>query len=163
MARFARIDSRIRANRLILANRSRVPELNPFFANRASGGLKRANRRFEAIRANRSHTVKNRVSSANRFARITRFARIESPCHLRIGELKLWRPTLSGPKCQLRPEGRNRRGETQLRGPERFWGSRKGPRNSTPRFSNSGSRKPERAQRSTKFNLDRNFQSRSKF
>ena len=32
MARFARIDSQIRANRLILANRFRVPELNPFFA-----------------------------------------------------------------------------------------------------------------------------------
>ena len=27
----------IRANRLVLANRFRVPELNPFFANRASG------------------------------------------------------------------------------------------------------------------------------
>ena len=38
MTRFARIDSQIRANRLILANRFRVPELNPFFANRASGG-----------------------------------------------------------------------------------------------------------------------------
>ena len=32
MARFARIDSQIRANHLILANRFRVPELNPFFA-----------------------------------------------------------------------------------------------------------------------------------
>ena len=58
MARFARIDSQIRANRLILANRFRVPELSPFFANRASGGLKIANRRFEAIRANRSHVMK---------------------------------------------------------------------------------------------------------
>ena len=58
MARFARIDSQIRANRLILANRFRVPELNPFFANRASGGLKIANRRFEAIRSNRSHVMK---------------------------------------------------------------------------------------------------------
>ena len=38
MTRFARIDSKIRAGRLILANRFRVPELNPFFANRASGG-----------------------------------------------------------------------------------------------------------------------------
>ena len=31
MARFTQIDSQIRANRLILANRFRVPELNPFF------------------------------------------------------------------------------------------------------------------------------------
>ena len=38
MARLARIDLQIRANRLILANRFRVPELNPFFANRAAGG-----------------------------------------------------------------------------------------------------------------------------
>ena len=49
MARFARIDLQIRANRF------RVSELDPFFANRASGGLKIANRRFEAIRANHSH------------------------------------------------------------------------------------------------------------
>ena len=53
MARFARIDWQIRANCLILANRFRVPELNPIFANRASGGLNIANRRFEAIRVNR--------------------------------------------------------------------------------------------------------------
>ena len=53
MDRFARIDSQIRANRLILANRFRVPELNPFYANCESEGLKFANRRFEAIRANR--------------------------------------------------------------------------------------------------------------
>ena len=58
MALFARIDSQIRANRPILANRFRVPKLNPFFANRASGGLKIANRRFEAIRANRSRIMK---------------------------------------------------------------------------------------------------------
>ena len=52
MARFSRIDSQIRANRMILANRLRVPELNPFFANRASGGRKlriAALRRFERI------------------------------------------------------------------------------------------------------------------
>ena len=36
---------------------SLVPELNPLFANRASG-LTIANRRFEAIRANRSHVMK---------------------------------------------------------------------------------------------------------
>ena len=46
MVRFAQIDSQIRANGLILAHRFRVPELNPFFVNRASGGLKIANRRF---------------------------------------------------------------------------------------------------------------------
>ena len=40
---------------------------------------------------------------------------------------------------QLQPEGRNARGGTRLRGPEVL-----GPRNSTPRFSNSGSRKPPR-------------------
>ena len=40
MARFARIDSQIRANRLILAIRFRVPELSPFFANRFSWGKK---------------------------------------------------------------------------------------------------------------------------
>ena len=56
MARFAQIDSQIRTSRLILASRFKVPELNPFFfANRASKGLKIVNRRFEAIRANRSH------------------------------------------------------------------------------------------------------------
>ena len=50
MARFARINSQIRANRLILTNRFRVPpRLNTFLrANRASG----------AIRANRSHVMK---------------------------------------------------------------------------------------------------------
>ena len=37
MARFARIDSQIRANRLILANRLGVPELKPFFANAERG------------------------------------------------------------------------------------------------------------------------------
>ena len=67
MARFARIDSQIRANRF------RVPELNPFLANRAS------NHRFEAICANRSHVAKIvfflRIDSresihANRFMRI---------------------------------------------------------------------------------------------
>ena len=51
-----RVDSR---ESMILANRFRVPELNPFFANRASGGGGgNANRRFEAIRANRSNIIK---------------------------------------------------------------------------------------------------------
>ena len=61
MARFARIDSQIRANRLILANRFGVPELTPIFCESCFGGLKIANRRFEAIRANRSHLMKIRV------------------------------------------------------------------------------------------------------
>ena len=65
MARFARIDSQIRANRLILANRFRVPELNPLFANGASGD-KNENRRFEAIRANSSHVVKVGVFQSRR-------------------------------------------------------------------------------------------------
>ena len=64
MARFARIALQIRANRLILANRFRVPELNPFFRKSRFGGLKNANRGFEveAIRANRSHVLKIGVS-----------------------------------------------------------------------------------------------------
>ena len=70
MARFARIDSQIRANRLILANWFRVPELNPFLCESRFGGLKIENRRFEAIRANRSHVLKIGFFSANRFARI---------------------------------------------------------------------------------------------
>ena len=50
MAQLARIDWQIRANCLILASRFRVPELNPFFANRASGGPKIAGlRRFARI------------------------------------------------------------------------------------------------------------------
>ena len=77
MARFARIDSQIRANRLILANRFRVPGLNPFLANRASGGggANIANRRFEAIRANRSHVMKIEV-----FLRISEKPRIRLGC-----------------------------------------------------------------------------------
>ena len=55
------LDGPIRANRLISANRFRDPKLNPFFANRASGHKKIANRRFEAFRANRSNVMKIRV------------------------------------------------------------------------------------------------------
>ena len=65
MARFSRIDLQIRTNRLILANRFRVSKLNPFLANRTSGGLKVANRRFEAIRANRSQVMKIGVCGSN--------------------------------------------------------------------------------------------------
>ena len=65
MARFARIDSQIGANRL------RVPGLNPFFRESQFGALKVANRRFEAIRANRLNVMKiGFFLSANRFARI---------------------------------------------------------------------------------------------
>ena len=46
MARFARIDSQICANCLILANRFRAPELNPFFCESCFGGRKIANHRF---------------------------------------------------------------------------------------------------------------------
>ena len=42
----------------------------PFFANRASGGLQVANRRFEAIRVNLLKRYENRVFPANRFTRI---------------------------------------------------------------------------------------------
>ena len=58
MARFARIDSQIRSNRLILSNHFWAPELNPFLRKKRFGGLKFANRRFGAIRANRSHVMK---------------------------------------------------------------------------------------------------------
>ena len=58
MARFAQIDSQIRANRLILATRFRRPEMNPFSCESRFGGLKIANRRFEAIRANSPHVMK---------------------------------------------------------------------------------------------------------
>ena len=86
MARFARIDSQIRANRMILANHLRVPELNPFFANRASGGPKLVNRRFEAIRANRLHVVKVgvflRIDSCDPIRENRPDSRCESPGHL---------------------------------------------------------------------------------
>ena len=91
LARFARIDSQIRTNGLILANRFRVPELNPFFANRASGGLKIANRRFEAIRANRSNIMKIGVSLRIDLRESIRAnrpdSRCESPGHLSTGIL----------------------------------------------------------------------------
>ena len=61
MARFARIDSQIRANRLILANRFRVPKLNLLFCESLFEGLKFASRRLEAICENRSHVMKIKV------------------------------------------------------------------------------------------------------
>ena len=39
-ARFVQIDSQIRAGPLIPSNRLKVPDLNPFFANRVSGKFK---------------------------------------------------------------------------------------------------------------------------
>ena len=77
MARFARIDSQIefRANCLTLVDRFRVrfPNWTFFFCELRFGELKIANRRFEAIRANRSHVMKIGFFfffRANRFARI---------------------------------------------------------------------------------------------
>ena len=49
IARLARMDSQIRVNHLILANRCRVPELNPFLLESCFGGLKIANCRSGAI------------------------------------------------------------------------------------------------------------------
>ena len=74
----------IRANRLILANRFRVPELNPFFCESLFGGLKIANRRFEAIRAkfaaNCSHVMNMEVSLRINSRESPRFAlRIAGP------------------------------------------------------------------------------------
>ena len=46
------------SNGLIRANGLRVPELNPFFCESRFWGTKSVNRRFEAIRANRSNVVK---------------------------------------------------------------------------------------------------------
>ena len=70
MARHARICESIRANRLILASCFRVPKLNPFFCESWFGGLKIANRRFEAIRANRLKRYEKRGFRENRFGRI---------------------------------------------------------------------------------------------
>ena len=74
MARFARIDLQIRANRLILLNRQfRVPELNPllfFFSDRTSGGLKKCELRVWGDSRESLACYENRGSSANRFARI---------------------------------------------------------------------------------------------
>ena len=61
MARFARIDSQIRTNRLIVANPFRVPELTPFLRIALWGTERIANRRFEAIRANPSNVLKIEV------------------------------------------------------------------------------------------------------
>ena len=46
---------------LIRVNRSGFPNRTPFFCESRFGGLKIANRRFEAIRANRSNVTKIEV------------------------------------------------------------------------------------------------------
>ena len=98
MARFARIDSQIRANRLILANRLGVPELNPFFCELRFGGLKIANRSFEAIRANRWHIMKIgvflRIDSCEAIRANRPDSRCESPGHLgSVAPIKFSKPT----------------------------------------------------------------------
>ena len=90
MAQFARIDSQIRANRLILVNCFSVPELNPLFCESRCGGLQIANRRSKAIRANRSHIVKIgvflRIDSRESIHTNRPDSRCESPGHLSSGE-----------------------------------------------------------------------------
>ena len=96
MARFARIDSQIRANRLILANRFSVPDLNPLFCESPFGGLKIANRSFEAIRAkfaaNRLHVMKIgfclRIDSRESIYANRPDSRCESPGHLSFSFVK---------------------------------------------------------------------------
>ena len=68
--RFALIDSQIRTNRLIHANRLRVPELNPLSCESRFGALKHCELQVEAIRANRLDVINIEGFSANRFARI---------------------------------------------------------------------------------------------
>ena len=86
MARFARIDSQIRANRLILAIRFRALEPEPLFCESRFGGAKIANRRFEAIRANRSHVLKIglflRIDLRESIRTNRPDSRCESPGHL---------------------------------------------------------------------------------
>ena len=62
----------------IRANRFRVTELNPFVANRASGGLKIVNRGIEAICAIRLHIMK--IGFFCESIRVNRFARIAPIC-----------------------------------------------------------------------------------
>ena len=61
---FPHLDGPIRANCF------KDPELNPFFRESPFRALKNANRRFEAIRANRSKVMKIVFLSANRVVRI---------------------------------------------------------------------------------------------
>ena len=101
-----RFADKIRATRLILANPFRVPNLNPFFCESRLGGLKIANRRFETIRANRSHVTKTDFLL---FYESPRFAfRIAGPSkfHSPGGGGRLSRHDFKGkasrPSCQAR-------------------------------------------------------------
>ena len=78
MARFARIDSQIRANRLILANRFRVPEPNPFFCEYRFGGAKNCELQVWGNLRESLERYENGGFSANRPD-----SRCESPGHLR--------------------------------------------------------------------------------
>ena len=74
-------DSR-ESSRLILANRFRVPELNPLFCESRFGGPKRVNCRFEAIRANRSHVMKTGFFFCESIRANRPHSCCESPGHL---------------------------------------------------------------------------------
>ena len=70
MARIARIHSQIRANRLMLANRLRVPELITPFARIALRGAKNCESQFCGDSRESLARYENRGFSVNRFARI---------------------------------------------------------------------------------------------
>ena len=98
MARFARIDSQIRANRPISSKSFQGSRTEPFFfCESRFVGLKIANRRFEAIRASRSHVMKIVVFLRSDLRESIRVncadSRCESPGHLRNGQ-----STVGGPK-----------------------------------------------------------------
>ena len=81
MARFARIDSQIRANGLILANHFRVLELS--LESRAFGGLNNCESQVSGDSRESLARYENRDFSANRFARINSDSRrCESLDHL---------------------------------------------------------------------------------
>ena len=88
----------------IRANHPRVPELNLFFCTSLFGSLKLTNRRFEAIRANRSNVMKIglvlRIDSRKSILASHPDLRCESPGHLRSGGLKVvknWTPKKQSP------------------------------------------------------------------
>ena len=111
MARFARMNSQIRTNRLILANRFRVPELDPFLRISIRGAKKIANRRFEAIRANRSHVmnigVLLRIDLRESIRANGPDSHCESPGHLRSHEC--------GKQRKIRPSSRDSRQSRDFR------------------------------------------------
>ena len=77
MARFARIDLQIRATRLILANRFRVAELNPFFCELRFGDARESLARYEFFFWHRFARIDSRESFNGPDSRC------ESPGHLR--------------------------------------------------------------------------------